>query len=90
LLADPEFQVNLGDRDGRTALHLAAAHGEHQLTKMLLAHQNTTPGISDASGDTPLHVAIRGRYNCITVALVEAGAGVGHRNADGATPLLLA
>uniref|UniRef100_A0A8B9KJI7 Nuclear factor of kappa light polypeptide gene enhancer in B-cells 2 (p49/p100) n=1 Tax=Astyanax mexicanus TaxID=7994 RepID=A0A8B9KJI7_ASTMX len=74
--ADP----SLLDRDGRTAVHLAAHIGDENILKVLLglmdkrhAHLVNT---ADFSGLYPLHLAVRkGGEKCLRV-LVEAGARV--------------
>ena len=48
--------VNAGDRDGITALHLAARYGLLFIIRRLLA-RGANPSSADNSGNTPLHWA---------------------------------
>lgn len=48
--------ANLSDKEGRTALHVAAAKGHHSVVRLLLA-DGADPLRMDQSGQTPLHVA---------------------------------
>ncbi|PWW77214.1 hypothetical protein C7212DRAFT_343031 [Tuber magnatum] len=47
LLVHQDIEVNLVDRKGRTALHLAAVYGARRLSKRLLKHPDITLSISD-------------------------------------------
>ncbi|PWW77242.1 ankyrin [Tuber magnatum] len=85
-----DSEVDLVDRKGRTALHLAALYGARQLSKRFLEHPDIALSISDGYGDTPLHVAVGRQCKRTTHALLEAGADAVHHDGDGATPLLRA
>ncbi|XP_058241949.1 nuclear factor NF-kappa-B p100 subunit isoform X2 [Hemibagrus wyckioides] len=74
--ADP----NLLDRDGRTAVHLAALAGDDAILRVLLnmlgEHHSHLLNTADFSGLYPLHLAVRkGGERCLRV-LVEAGAKI--------------
>ncbi len=56
LTSDPAL-VNLGDEQGRTALHLAAGNGHDELAQWLLEH-GADPFACTAAGLTPLDVAL--------------------------------
>ena len=51
--------MNEGDYDGRTALHLAAADGQLNAVKLLLKQCNVNPDPKDRWGQTPLEEAQR-------------------------------
>jgi glutaminase len=55
---------NIGDYDGRTALHLAASEGHCEVVAYLL-DQNVDPSPVDRWGGTPLSDAARGHYQKI-------------------------
>ncbi|CAN9499534.1 unnamed protein product [Ophioblennius macclurei] len=68
------------DKDGRSALHLAAAAGDHTMLRLLLAHLGerhahlvNTP---DFHGLHPLHLAVRRDGERCLRLLVEGGASV--------------
>lgn len=74
--ADP----SLPDRDGRTAVHLAAHIGDENVLKVLLGmmgeRHTHLVNTADFSGLYPLHLAVRkGGEKCLRV-LVEAGAKI--------------
>ena len=54
--------VNLADYNGRTALHVAAAHGRAEHVAFLLRH-GADPRAMDVNGLTPLDVA---HEHCLT------------------------
>ena len=67
LLSHPECDVNLQDRDGKTALHTAMANlsptSSCLLIQTFLSHKLFNPNIQDCNGNTPLHLAvIKGNY----------------------------
>ena len=64
---------NIGDYDGRTALHLAASEGHHDLVAYLL-EQSVDPSPVDRWGGTPVADAQRGGHREI-VALLEKTLG---------------
>ena len=58
------LDLNQGDYDGRTALHLAAAENQLEVVQYLITNgANTTP--KDRWGKTPLSDAKKGKYNSI-------------------------
>ena len=64
--------VNASDYDGRTALHLAAAEGRHDVVRYLLEH-GARPGAVDRWGGTPLSDAERGGHAEVEAAIRQAG-----------------
>jgi glutaminase len=62
---------NIGDYDGRTALHLAASEGHYEVAKYLL-EQGASPGPVDRWGGTPAIDAARGSHQTIVDLLEEA------------------
>jgi uncharacterized protein len=81
--------VNEVDRDGRTALHHAAIHGDLGAVELLL-EAGAQPNISDSDGWTPLHFAAAAYHVPVAEALLRAGAAVDHEDAHGNTPLFRA
>ncbi|CAG8296657.1 unnamed protein product, partial [Penicillium salamii] len=54
--------VDAVDHQGRTALHLAAAHGNLLAVKSLLCQNTIDPGALDQRNRTPLHAAAMGGH----------------------------
>mmetsp|Transcript_2479 Transcript_2479/g.4633 ORF Transcript_2479/g.4633 Transcript_2479/m.4633 type:complete len:711 (+) Transcript_2479:220-2352(+) len=77
-LRAPKIDVNGGDYDGRTALHLAAAAGHVKVCKFLIS-KGADVNVVDNWGGRPLDDAIRmKRVQCIKI-LKDNGAKVGER-----------
>jgi Meckel syndrome type 1 protein len=72
-LLDAGVEVDARDAGGRTALMLAAAHGNAQAVGLLLAH-GADPNAADAGGLTPLQLAMDGHRPEIAETLRRAGA----------------
>ena len=53
-----DLDINAGDYDGRTALHLAAAEGHAEIVQYLI-EQNAKLHEKDRWGNTPLHEATK-------------------------------
>jgi ankyrin repeat protein len=58
--------VNIRDKDGNTALHLAVKRQSGDLGKIL---NNANPNLENESNQTPLHEAVEGRHDEIVQAL---------------------
>ncbi|KAL7410552.1 ankyrin repeat-containing domain protein [Mrakia frigida] len=87
LNANPEA-INSIDADGRSALHWAASASSLEVMELLL--KNTPPpnlNLRDASGSTPLIVAVASGQESNVVALLAAGADVNATNEKGQTAL---
>jgi len=72
-LLDSEPLIEARDENGRTALMLAALHGQAQAVDVLLAH-GADPNAADGHGTTPLQAAVAGNQQAIAAALRRAGA----------------
>ena len=72
-LLDSEPLIEARDENGRTALMLAALHGQSQAVDVLLAH-GADPNAADGHGTTPLQAAVAGNQQAIAAALRRAGA----------------
>ena len=73
LVVDMGASVNAGNCDGRTALHLAAAEGHHEVVKFLLKCRADV-NAQDRWGGTPLQDATRGGHRRVARLLQRAGA----------------
>ena len=93
--------VNVTNRKGESALHLAAINGLTELTEALLT-AGANPNLQTIFEDrqTPLHFAIKGRHKGVIQALIDAldhheggtriKPNLNIKNHDGLTPLALA
>ncbi len=86
--------LNILDRDGRTALIHAVLHCRISMVHRILDSHEVDLEIQDKHGDTVLHHAVRTRCNPILIRLLESfrkfSLSVDIANSDGVTPLLLA
>lgn len=84
------FSPNVRDAEGRTALHLASAHGHRHVVDALLRIPGVDAGVKDQWLYTPLHMACS--YGDLeTVKLLVAGGGdVNAADMEGRTPLTFA
>ena len=81
--ADP----NVGDRDGVTALHYAAWHGDRPEAVKLLLEAKADPNVPDHGGATALHYAASHRSPELATRLLEAGADPNVRDKQGLRPV---
>ncbi len=79
--------VDAQDKDGRTALHIAAESGRHDCALILILAGGANVNKPDHEGKTPLHLAvIWGKLQAINV-LLGAKANVDQPDENGWTPL---
>jgi ankyrin repeat protein len=80
--------VGMAERDrlGRTAVHYAAAEGDVDGLRALLA-AGAAPEAADDAGWTPLHFAAQAQAPAAVEALLAAGAAVDAEDRHGNTPL---
>ncbi|MCK5726343.1 MAG: ankyrin repeat domain-containing protein [Thiotrichaceae bacterium] len=83
--ADP----NYSKKDGITALHIAAAHGNLNIVKVLATHKGDVDSKSIKNW-TPLHHAARFGHLEIVRYLVGQGSSIYTVNSDGKNPYILA
>jgi uncharacterized protein len=86
------FPLDAYTEDGFTALHLAAFFGHYVCVKSLIAYKAPVNAVSqNVQRLTPLHSAVADKDEKITTAiaaaLINAGADVNARQADGYTAL---
>eukprot|EP00123_Amoebidium_parasiticum_P017465 comp23862_c0_seq1/m.41777 comp23862_c0_seq1/g.41777 ORF comp23862_c0_seq1/g.41777 comp23862_c0_seq1/m.41777 type:complete len:235 (-) comp23862_c0_seq1:649-1353(-) len=80
------LSVNSTNKDGQTALHVAAFYGKLPLVRDLVAH-GAYFDIQDAQGFTPLYLAaVAGRATVVNF-LLYIGADPGRQDKSGWTPL---
>ncbi|KAL0424301.1 UNVERIFIED_CONTAM: Ankyrin repeat domain-containing protein, chloroplastic [Sesamum radiatum] len=85
-LLEQSYDINLVDKDGLTALHLAVI-GKREAVISHLLRKGANPEVKDKEGWTPLHVAMQTRNRDIAKILLVNGADRTRRNQDGNTPL---
>lgn len=89
MLNSGHVDVDQTNKNGETALHLAAAGGQDEMARLLLMCGANT-GIADIQGDTPLiHAARHASINILTL-LIKGGASVSIQNQEGDTALHVA
>ena len=89
LLLDAGADVDARDRQGRSVLHVVAAHGDLKAVGLLLSG-GAGIDILDAQGRTPLHLAIRDGHAAVAALLLDRGADVRVKAQDQTRPLDLA
>ena len=85
-LAAAGADLDAGDYDGRTALHLASAGGHLEAVEALL-RRGARPGVTDRDATTPLHAAARHGHATVTARLLGAGADPHALTDEGRTAL---
>lgn len=81
--------INAKNKDGVTALLLAAQNGHLEVVNVLL-EAKADPNIADADGDTALLLAVESGAAEVVQALLKAGASLQHKNTQGKTALMIA
>lgn len=75
---------------GRSALHKAAYWGHDETVRFLLSDLKVDVNVADRKSNTALHDAARFGHVGVAKILVEHGASLSAKNADGMTPVELA
>lgn len=84
LLEFGTFDINQGDYDQRTALHLACSEGRLRMVELLLKQEGLDVNVLDRWGNIPLDDAKRAKYNSSKIiALLKAH---GAKSDDGFWP----
>lgn len=88
LLLSPKYNsdVSIKNATGATPLHLAT---EPEITSMLL-DASADPNVVDLAGNSPLHLAVRGRHKEVVRNLMEKKANPNIANGSGKLPASLA
>ncbi len=81
--------VNVQNKNGDTALHLATDNENTEIIKKLI-EAGADVNVQNKNGDTALHLAIDNKNTEIIKKLIEAGADVNVQNKNGDTALHLA
>nr|XP_014351593.1 PREDICTED: ankyrin repeat domain-containing protein 53 [Latimeria chalumnae] len=79
------------DRNGFTAIHLAAKHGRLECVKILVEEYNVSVDLTNSQGCRPLHLVFSKEhklrsFQCMTYLLMQ-GAKINVQNSDRQTPL---
>lgn len=90
LLIKKGAPVDLQDKEGRTALHLAAHTGQAYAVAALLDHKANTEIAETKGGMTALHLAVAQKHASVVQALLEKGADPSPKEKNGYTPLFIA
>jgi ankyrin repeat protein len=83
--------IDKKDKDGNTALHVAASNGNYQVIEALLS-KGININTRNHSGNTPLHSSILSKNINLKVIdlLIDSGADINASNNQDHTPLILA
>lgn len=79
VLSSTSIDVNLGDHDGRRAMHLAACGGHKEIVKLLISLSGDV-NVEDERGGTPLNDALRHQQEGMAELLWMAGARLGSKD----------
>ena len=82
--------INEQDRNGRTALHVAAMNGSYEAAKLLLDQKEIDASRPDRDGKTALHLAAVHGGSMVLKRLLDSKLNPEARDMDGRTPLHLA
>jgi hypothetical protein len=78
------------DKDGRNALHYSARRGHTEVVLWLLDEKHLSVSQTDVHALTPLHQSVLGKSPHVAALLLDRGADVNAKDANGCTPLDLA
>ncbi len=78
------LQVDIQDKDGSTALHLASSRGLRDSVSLLI-HNGSEVNAEDYTKDTPLHCASLAGHLEVVETLIERGAALTKNEPDGNT-----
>lgn len=81
-----DFDINLSDTNGVTALHYAAYYGQDELCKILLLNRADV-NRCNKRGQTPLHLAALNNKTAVIRFLLDNGANINAIDLSGNTPL---
>uniref|UniRef100_H2YI55 VPS9 domain-containing protein n=1 Tax=Ciona savignyi TaxID=51511 RepID=H2YI55_CIOSA len=84
-----DISVTTRDDKGRTALHIAALTGRHEVVETLLSHGSDI-NASDYHGSTPLHLAAQEGSQSVIFLLLHYGAAANQKENNNNTALHLA
>ena len=91
LALDNEANINIiYSNEGRTMLHLAAAHGYVNVVQYFLEDEGFNIEVRTQFGDTPLHAAVAARQVEVVRLLLQRGANPNAINVERLTPLHIA
>jgi len=90
LLVKKGGSINLRDKEGRTALHLAAYAGQASAVAALLDHKADPEIKENTGGMTALHLAVAQKHGPVVQVLLEKGADPNAEEKNGCTPLFIA
>jgi death-associated protein kinase len=87
-LHSQQADVNAADKSGVSAMHRAAAAGHADMLRLLHEKGGEIDALSESG--SPLHWASGEGESAAVETLLELGAEVGLKNANGLTPLIMA
>lgn len=80
-----DIDLDEGNTDGLTALHVASRSGETAIVETLL-RRGAAVDAQDSSGRTPLLFAVEGGYGAVCALLINAGADISQSDNSGLSP----
>ena len=87
LFKEVEGDVDLQDKDGNTALHLACDTYNEQLIAFLVKSKGAAISIQNSKGELPLHLILKGKRNFNTINLLVTCKTIFTQDNKGNTPL---
>eukprot|EP00440_Ansanella_granifera_P058026 gb/GFBE01062899.1/.p1 GENE.gb/GFBE01062899.1/~~gb/GFBE01062899.1/.p1 ORF type:complete len:866 (+),score=240.71 gb/GFBE01062899.1/:1-2598(+) len=85
LVHGSNLRIDLKNRQGRSALHIAARKGLSEIMELLLSN-SAKPDVRDFDGWTPLHHACFNGNSSAVMVLVNKGADIDLKAGNGLTP----